>query len=66
MSRERKVSIICHSIALAIVIAMMIFLCFKNSDGVYYDLAIDQAIGNANKEKPLNNLNVPSIVEISP
>jgi len=48
MSRERKVSIICHSIALAIVIAMMIFLCFKNSDGVYYDLAIDQAIGNAN------------------
>ena len=48
MSKERKISIICHSIALAIVIAMMIFLCFKNSEGIYYDLAIDQAIGNAN------------------
>ena len=47
MTKERKISIISHSIALAIVLAMMIFLCFKNEDGIYYDLAIDHAIGDA-------------------
>ena len=48
MDKEKKISIICHSVALAIVISLMIFLCFKNSDGIYYDLAIDHALGNAN------------------
>ena len=47
MNQEKKLSIICHSIAAAIVIGIMIFLCFKNSDGIYYDLAIDHAIGDA-------------------
>ena len=47
MSKEKQLSIICHSIALAIVFGLMIFLCFKNSDGIYYDLAIDHAIGDA-------------------
>ena len=47
MTKEKKLSIICHSIALSIVIGLMIFLCFKNSDGIYYDLAIDHALGNA-------------------
>lgn len=48
MSKECKISIICHSILVATVIGLMIFLCFKNSDGVYYDLALDHAIGDAN------------------
>jgi len=47
MTKDKKISIICHSIALATVIGLLIFLCFKNSDGVYYDLLIDQKIGNA-------------------
>ncbi|MBE5762637.1 MAG: phosphatase PAP2 family protein [Clostridiales bacterium] len=47
MTKERKISIICHSIAFSIVVALMIFLCFKNEDGIYYDLAIDHAIGDA-------------------
>ena len=48
MTKDKKLSIICHSIALTICVGLMIFLCFKNSDGVYYDLAIDHAIANAN------------------
>ena len=47
MTNEKKLSIICHSVALSIVLGLMIFLCFKNSDGIYYDLAIDHALGNA-------------------
>ena len=47
MTKDRKISIIGHSVFLAIVVGLLIFLCFKNSDGIYYDLAIDHALGNA-------------------
>ena len=42
--RERLTSIAIHSVVLAALAGLLIFLCFKDSNGQYYDLLINKSL----------------------
>lgn len=42
--KNKIISIIIHSAVAVVLLGVLIFLCFKNSAGEYYDLAIDKAL----------------------
>ena len=45
--KNKIISIAIHSAVAAVLLGLLIFLCFKNSAGEYYDLAIDKALSKS-------------------
>ena len=45
--RDKIISIVLHSVVIAVAVALLVFLAFKNSNGEYYDLLINKALSKS-------------------
>ena len=45
--RDKIISVVLHSVVIAVAVALLVFLAFKNSNGEYYDLLINKALSKS-------------------